>query len=121
MFLGGTAMAASALGADMSGLECFGQAAYADQLKQEQKRVILLWLAGGASQLETWDPKPGRETGGPFRAIPTSVPGIHISELMPKMAKRLHQHTAMASISISRSSNAKPETRKAVTQGPGSG
>jgi hypothetical protein len=63
--------------------------ALADELKRKQKRVILLWLAGGASQLETWDPKPGRPTGGPFRAIPTSVPGIHISELMPKMAQRM--------------------------------
>ncbi|MBX3399786.1 MAG: DUF1501 domain-containing protein [Gemmataceae bacterium] len=49
----------------------------------------MLWLAGGASQLETWDPKPGASTGGPFRAIPTDVPGVHISELMPEMAKRM--------------------------------
>jgi hypothetical protein len=54
----------------------------------------LLWLAGGASQLETWDPKPGRPTGGPFRAINTSVPGVQISELMPEMAKRMN-HTAI--------------------------
>ena len=94
-FLGGSALASTALCADMSGLECFAQPVLADQLKQDQKRVILLWLAGGASQLETWDPKPGRETGGPFRAIPTSVPGVHISELMPKMAQRLKQHTAI--------------------------
>jgi hypothetical protein len=66
----------------------------ADELKKQQKRCILLWLAGGASQLETWDPKPGAPTGGPFRAIPTSVPGIHISELMPQMAKRM-KHTCI--------------------------
>src|SRR5207248_2642608 len=54
-----------------------------------QKRVILRWLAGGASQLETWDPKPGAPTGGPFRAIKTDVSGIAISELMPKMATRM--------------------------------
>ena len=94
-FLGSAAATASALGANLSGLECFGQAAFADQLKTDQKRVILLWLAGGASQLETWDPKPGRDTGGPFRAIPTSVPGVHISELLPNMAQRLSQHTAI--------------------------
>ena len=51
-------------------------------------------LAGGASQLETWDPKPGASTGGPFAAIPTNVPGVHISELMPRMAKRMH-HTCL--------------------------
>jgi hypothetical protein len=67
----------------------------AGELKQRQKRVILLWLAGGASQLETFDPKPGRPTGGPYRAIPTNVPGVHISELMPKMAKRLGKSTAI--------------------------
>ena len=72
-FLGGSAAAAGAFSADMSGLECFANPDFAVQLKHEQKRVILLWLAGGASQLETWDPKPGRETGGPFRAIPTSA------------------------------------------------
>jgi hypothetical protein len=61
----------------------------ASELRKQGKHVLLLWLAGGASQMETWDPKPGRPTGGPFKAIPTSVPGIHISELMPKMAKLL--------------------------------
>jgi hypothetical protein len=60
-------------------------------LKKTGRSVILLWLAGGSSQLETWDPKPGRPTGGPFGEIPTSVPGVHISELMPKMAKRMHR------------------------------
>ena len=58
-------------------------------LKKNDRRVILLWLAGGASQLETWDPKPGAPTGGPFAAIPSDVPGTHISELMPMMAKRM--------------------------------
>src|SRR5208283_3246400 len=44
--------------------------------------------------LETWDPKPGAATGGPFRAIQTSVPGVQISELMPKMAQRM-KHTCI--------------------------
>ena len=63
-------------------------------MKKQSKRVILLWLAGGASQLETFDPKPGAATGGPFRAIQTNVPGIAISELMPQMAKRMN-HTCI--------------------------
>ena len=67
-------------------------------LKKTGRNVILLWLAGGASQLETWDPKPGRPTGGPFASIPTSVPGVHISELMPKMAKRMHRTTLIRSL-----------------------
>jgi hypothetical protein len=93
-FLGTLAIGATAFAADMTGLEILRSPVLAKELKQQQKRVILLWLAGGASQLETWDPKPGAATGGPFRAIPTSVPGIHISELMPEMAKRI-KHTCI--------------------------
>jgi hypothetical protein len=73
----------------------------ATELQAKKKRVILLWLAGGASQLETWDPKPGRPTGGPFAAIPTSVPGIHISELMPKMSQRMDRTAIIRSLNTS--------------------
>jgi hypothetical protein len=93
-FLGTVAAGAAAFAADMTVLNVFKNPALAGELKKQQKRVILLWLAGGASQLETWDPKPGAATGGPFRAIPTNVPGVHISELMPKMAQRM-QHTCI--------------------------
>jgi hypothetical protein len=88
-FLGTVAAAGAAAFADMTGLQALATPALADEMRRNEKRCILLWLAGGASQLETWDPKPGAVTGGPFRAIPTSTPGIHISELMPKMARRL--------------------------------
>jgi hypothetical protein len=84
----------SALAANMSVLDVLAQPAVAEQLRRNQKSVILLWLAGGASQLETWDPKPGRATGGPFSEIPTNVPGTRISELLPRMSRRLH-HTAI--------------------------
>jgi hypothetical protein len=93
-FLGSMAAGAAAFAADMTGLDVLANPLLAGELKKQQKRVILLWLAGGASQLETWDPKPGAATGGPFRAIPTSVPGIRISELMPRMAQRM-QHTCI--------------------------
>lgn len=63
----------------------------AQQLERRQKRILQIYLAGGASQLETWDPKPGTDTGGPFRAIATSVPGIHISELLPHTAQQMHR------------------------------
>ena len=88
-FLGGAAAVGGAAAADMTGLDILSNPALAAELKKGQKRVILLWLAGGASQLETWDPKPGASTGGPFRAIKTDVPGTMISELMPEMAKRM--------------------------------
>jgi uncharacterized protein (DUF1501 family) len=92
-FLGAAAAGVAAF-ADMTQLDVLTNTALASELKKQQKRVILLWLAGGSSQLETWDPKPGAATGGPFRAIPTAVPGVHISELMPKMAARM-KHTAI--------------------------
>lgn len=63
-------------------------------IKRQGKRVIFLWLAGGASQFEMWDPKPGRETGGPFRAIATRLPGYQVCELMPKLAA-MTQHLAV--------------------------
>lgn len=92
--LGGMFGGAIAASANLTGLDLLQHPVLANTLKRNNKRVILLWLAGGASQLETWDPKPGRPTGGPYRAIQTNVPGIQISELMPKMAQRL-QHTAI--------------------------
>ncbi len=118
----GTAAVASALGAsDMTTLDLLQSPVLAAEVKQQQKHVILLWLAGGPSQLETWDPKPGRPTGGPFRAIPTNVPGVHISELMPKLAQRM-QHTAVIRSLNTRNADhgggaAMMETGRAVEQG----
>ena len=54
--------------------------AYAAELKKQNRRCILLWMAGGPSQFETFDPKPGAETQGPTKAIATSVPGLQIAE-----------------------------------------
>jgi len=94
-FLTATAAGVTAsFAADMGAIHGLRSAAMASELKKQNKRVILLWLAGGASQFETWDPKPGAKTGGPFRAIPTNVTGIHISELLPELAQRM-QHTAI--------------------------
>lgn len=74
------------------GLGSFLQSAEA--LKKKSKQVLFIWLDGGMSQLESWDPKPNTQFGGPFRAIPTSVPGIQVSELLPKTAKQMH-HLAL--------------------------
>ena len=79
----------AALIGQSSAVHVLAEPALTSALKAQNKRVILLWLAGGASQLETWDPKPRTSTGGPFAAIPTSIPGVYISELMPLMAERL--------------------------------
>ena len=63
---------------------------WAAATRKAQKKVILLWLCGAPSQFETWDPKPGRPSSGPFGSIPTSIPGVHFSSLMPRCASIAH-------------------------------
>src|SRR5947207_12262839 len=60
--------------------------ASADELRRERKACILLWMSGGPSQFETFDPKPGAETQGPTKAITTAVPGIAVAEHWTKVA-----------------------------------
>src|SRR6516165_3643194 len=60
--------------------------AHAGELQKQNRACILLWMAGGPSQFETLDPKPGAPTQGPTKAIATAVPGIQIAEHMPRMA-----------------------------------
>ncbi|MBI3855178.1 MAG: DUF1501 domain-containing protein [Planctomycetes bacterium] len=86
-FLGGLALGAGVM---VTGMGNLAPTALARQLGKSQKRMIVIDMHGGLSQLESWDPKPGTDTGGPFRAIPTSVPGTHISELLPQTAKQMH-------------------------------
>lgn len=70
--------------------------ALAQPLKEARQRrqCILLWMSGGPSQLDTFDLKPGQPTGGEFRETATSVPGIRISEHLPKLAQ-LAEHLAI--------------------------
>jgi hypothetical protein len=89
---------ASALGVGLAGFEAPRDSLWASELRRQHKHVLLLWLAGGSSQLETWDPKPGRPTGGPFRTIATAVPGVHICELLPKMAKLMDRVALVRSL-----------------------
>ncbi len=83
--------ATAAAGATALGLDSL---AFANEVKKHAKQVLFVWMDGGISQLESWDPKPNTPFGGPFRAIPTSVPGIHVSELLPQSAKQMH-HLAL--------------------------
>ncbi|MCZ2343603.1 MAG: DUF1501 domain-containing protein [Bacteroidales bacterium] len=105
-FLGGTALGAAAALGPIG----FGNAEAAESLAQASKRVLVIYLAGGVSQLETWDPKPGTDTGGPFRAIPTSVPGTHFCELLPETAKQAHRLAVVRSINIHENSHSRGRT-----------
>lgn len=62
--------------------------------------VILLWMSGGPGHHETWDPKPDavEQFRGPFGAIPTSVPGVFFSEMLPKSAGIMDQLAILRSV-----------------------
>src|SRR4051812_6534084 len=62
-------------------------ALHAAELRRQERACILLWMAGGPSQYETFDPKPGSEGQGPTRAIATAIPGVRIAEHWPRVAR----------------------------------
>jgi hypothetical protein len=64
------------------------------------KSVILIWLDGGPSQLETFDPKPDApaEFRGPFGVCKTKIPGVNVSALMPQVAKRIEKVSLVRSL-----------------------
>ncbi|MAI69828.1 MAG: hypothetical protein CMM01_02825 [Rhodopirellula sp.] len=68
--------------------------------KAKAKSCILIWLDGGASHLDTFDPKPEApsEVRGPFDSINTKLPGIRVSEHMPRTAKILDQLALIRSV-----------------------
>ncbi len=101
-FLGGLAG-----GFVVGGLGALTRPAAAAKLEKEQKRVLVVYMSGGLSQLESWDPKPKTDTGGPFRAIPTSVPGVHISELLPLTAQQMHRLALVRSINTKNNDHGK--------------
>ena len=67
---------------------------------QNRTAVILVWLRGGASHLDTYDPKPDApsEYHGPFAPIATQVPGLRVTELLPRHARIAHQFTLLRSM-----------------------
>lgn len=65
-----------------------GGRAFAGAKPSRPKSLIFLYLSGGPSQLDTFDPKPGRREGGRFRAIRTSVKGLSFTEHLPRLAER---------------------------------
>lgn len=60
---------------------------------------ILLWMNGGPSQLETLDPKPDHDNGGPTKAIATKTPGLQLSEHLPQLAQHSEKLAVVRSMS----------------------
>src|SRR5579872_3852667 len=69
--------------------------------------VILLWLNGGPSHVDTFDPKPGRPTGGPFKAIRTRAPAVQLSEHLPLLADRADRLAIVRSMSSKEGNHAR--------------
>lgn len=67
----------------------------------EKTAVILVWLRGGCSHLDTFDPKPDAPTDyrGPFRPIDTKVPGMQLTELLPMLSQQSHRFSLLRSMS----------------------
>ena len=72
-----------------------------------KKSVILLWMTGGPSHIDTWDPKPDRPpmNRGPFEAIGTAVPGVSVCEHLPKQAAMMDRFTIIRSVDPKKSNH----------------
>jgi uncharacterized protein DUF1501 len=92
-------------------LQARGEAVKSGKPIRGNKSVILLWMAGGPSHIDTWDMKPDMPTEirGPFSAIPTKLPGVRICEYLPKCAAMLDKFTLIRSVDC-RESNHQPNT-----------
>jgi hypothetical protein len=68
--------------------------ANAQQMRRNNKSIIIMWMGGGPATIDIWDLKPGRPTGGEFRPIDTSATGVQICEVMTKTAAQM-RHLAI--------------------------
>jgi uncharacterized protein (DUF1501 family) len=66
--------------------------------RSRPKSVILLWLEGGPSQLETFDPHPGGKYGGEVQSIATSMSGIQVADTLPQTAELMHLASLLRSV-----------------------
>lgn len=76
--------------------------------------VILLWMNGGMSHLDTLDPKPGTAFAGEFAAIRTSVDGVTVGQILPTVASQLHHATIVRSV-LGESNNHEPAKHHLLT------
>src|SRR5262245_46600475 len=84
---------------------------HADELRRQGKACILLFMRGGPSQFETFDPKPGHANGGPTQAIDTAVSGIRIAEGWTNVARQMRDIALIRSMN-----NREGEHQRAVYQ-----
>lgn len=87
------------LGSYMNG-KSYGAFENSSKLKQvaTAKNVIYLYMSGGQSHMDTWDPKEGVETAGPTKPTKTSADGVRISEYLPLSAQQMHHACVINSL-----------------------
>src|SRR5213593_4539370 len=85
----------SALGLSLPGFLRLQHAAAAVQQSKKNINCILLWMQGGPSHHDTFDPKPDApaEVRGEFKTIPTALPGVRIAEHLPFLAKQTDKYS----------------------------
>ena len=83
------------------GNSLFGQ----ESRGSNDRSIIVLWMNGGPSQIDTFDPKPDHANGGQVKAISTQQPGIQISANMPKLASRMNDVALIRSMTTKEGSH----------------
>jgi hypothetical protein len=82
----------------LAGLPLLNRGARAQNKTPRAKSCILLYMEGGPSQIDTFDPKPGHKNAGEFKAINTAISGLQISEHLPQLASRMKQMALIRSL-----------------------
>jgi hypothetical protein len=99
-------LCAAGFGCSLSGwFEGFARAAAANPGRK--KSCILLWMSGGPTQMDTFDLKPGSRNGGPYQEIATPVPGVKISEHLPRVAAQMKRMAIIRSMSTREADHAR--------------
>jgi hypothetical protein len=85
-------------------------AAHAAAAPSRKRSCILLWMAGGPAQTDTFDLKPGHANGGPFKEIGTAAPGVRISEHLPQLARHANRLAVLRSMQTREGDHARATT-----------
>lgn len=86
---------------------------------ERRRQCILLWMAGGPSQLDTFDMKPGHDNGGEFKEIATKAPGVRFSEHLPKLAQQADALAIIRSLSTPEGDHARGTQLMRTGKAPG--
>ena len=122
-----TAAAAGVSGVSLSGwlapLAAAAEQQSATPRSSRPKSCILLWMDGGPSHIETFDPKPGAPANitGDLRAISTSVDGIQIGEKFPQLAKLMHHGAILRGMSTAEADHGRARIYMHTGYKPGQG